>query len=546
LRWSAVLLAACATALTAPAASALAAGPAFAAAPCPADVFSPSVSIECGSITVPERRSRPQGPTITVAAAIVHAPTSAPTADPIVFLDGGPSFGAINSFAVDFYFGGASYVQDRDVILVDTRGTGLSQPRLGCPEFDEASDASWYSKPFADSRRAEEFTTAVAACRDRLRGEGVDLSAYDSAESAADLDDLRRALGYEQWNLVAWSADGILGLTYMRLFGAGIRSAIIDSGQSPQMLGPLDYARGNTEVLERVFAGCAANAACDATYPNIRALFFDLVHRLQHHPARISVPAFRPRPITMLVDGVWFYTDALYEMFPGNAFEPEHIHDLLSEIWRATHGDLAGVMRERAGSGPQTSDNDSFVAEGKTMSYLCRDVIGFITPSDIEQAARDVPELAPDILSPDYALPFGPSGCRIWGAGLADPVQHQPVTSAIPTLVLAGEFDSGGGVPPLITREIPRTLPNSFYYEFPAGAHGQLVDYNNASPCAREIAAQFLDAPTARPDSGCIAQLAPFDFTPPPDAAGMQPRSRRSAGASALAAVGVLRRPAPR
>jgi pimeloyl-ACP methyl ester carboxylesterase len=451
-----VLLGACAAAVTAPAAAAPAADPVFAPSPCPADLFSPVVSVECGSIAVPERRSRPQGPTITVAAAIVRAPTSAPKADPIVFLDGGPSFGAINSFAVDFYFGGASYVQDRDVILVDTRGTGLSQPRLGCPEFDRAGVSSWYSKPFAGSDPAEEFEAAVKACRDRLRRSGVDLSAYGSAESAADLDDLRRALGYKQWNLVAWSADGVLGLTYMRLFGAGIRSAIIDSGQSTQMLSALDYARGNTEVLERVFAGCTANAACNATYPNIRALFFDLVHRLQRHPARISVPAYEPRPITLRVDGVWFYTDALYEMFPGNAFEPEHIHDLLSEIWRATHGDLKGVMRERAGSGPQTSDNDSFVAEGKTMSYLCRDVIGFITPSDLQQAARDVPELAPEILAPGYALPFGPAGCRIWGAGLADPAQHQPVASSIPTLVLAGEFDSGGGVPPLITRQTSR------------------------------------------------------------------------------------------
>ena len=543
LRRAAMLLAASAWAAAGPGASALAAGPVFRPAACPSGVFAAELTVDCGSIAVPERRARPGGRTISVAAAIVRAPASRPKADPIVFVDGGPSFGAINAFATDFYFGGASYVQDRDVILVDTRGTGFSEPRLGCPEFDAASDAAWYSKPFVDADIREVYRAAVTACRDRLSRAGVDLAAYNSAESAADLDDLRRALGYKRWNLVAFSADGVLGLTYMRLYPAGIRSAILDSAQSNQMLGHLDYARGNTEVLERVFAGCAANAACDATYPNIRALFYDLVRRLQQRPATVSIPAFQPQPVTARIDGVWFYNDAIYGIFPGNAFEPQHIHDLLDEIWRATHGDLEGVMRDRFGSGPFLSENDVFVAEGKTMSYLCHDVVAFITRHDVEQAARDVPALAPAILDPDHPPPFSRAGCGIWAVGAADPAQHEPVSSTIPTLVLAGEFDGGGGVPPLITRQIPRTLPNSLYYELPAGGHGQLVDFSNGSPCARAIAAQFLAAPGRRPDARCIAALPPLDFTPPQDA-GIQHGSSRSLGA--VPAFGLPRGPARR
>lgn len=282
--------------LAGPAGAAIASAPVFRASPCPAEVFPPTVVVDCGTVAVPESRAQPHGRTIRVAAAIVRAPASRAKREPIVFLDGGPSFGAIASFALDYYFAGASYIEDRDVVLVDTRGTGLSQPRLGCPELDQASVASGYSKPFVDSSYVEDTGAALAACRDRLTRAGIDLSAYNSAESAADLDDLRRALGYRRSNLVAFSADGVLGLTYMRLHPDGIRSAIIDSGQSPQHLADLDYLRGNTEQLERVFAGCAASAACNATYPNIRALFFDLVHRLQKHPAVISIPPSTQSP----------------------------------------------------------------------------------------------------------------------------------------------------------------------------------------------------------------------------------------------------------
>ena len=86
----------------------------------------------------------------------------------IVFLDGGPSFGAISSFAVDDYFGGAAYARDRDVILVDTRGTGFSEPRLGCPEFDRAHVSTFYSKPFVGSSAVADLTRAIRACRGRL------------------------------------------------------------------------------------------------------------------------------------------------------------------------------------------------------------------------------------------------------------------------------------------------------------------------------------------------------------------------------------------
>jgi pimeloyl-ACP methyl ester carboxylesterase len=487
--------------------------PVFRPGLCPPGVFDATVDVQCGSMTVPERRSRPDGRTITVAAAVVHAPSSPPKRDPIVFLDGGPSFGAISPFALGSYFSGAAFAENRDIVLVDTRGTGFARPRLGCPEFDRADVSSFYSKPFVGSSYVRDFSDAVVACHTRLSATGTDLSAYNSAESAADLNDLRRALGYRRWNLLAISADGVLGLTYMRLYPKGIRSAIIDSGQSVQHLGELDYLRGLTQELERVFAGCAANPACNATYPGIRTVFFSLVDDLQEHPRVIALPDFTPQPVKLRVAGVDFYLDALFELFPGDRFAPETIHSLLSEIWRSAHGQLDAVYRERLGTGPVTNNTDTFFAQGKTMSYVCRDIVGFITRDDLSNAARDIPALGPYFRDPNFGLPVGPTGCRIRSVGVADPAQHQPVRSRIPTLVLAGEYD--GGVPPLIVRQIPPTLPNSFFYEFPAGAHLQLADYNVASPCARSIAGQFLDRPRRRPDATCLASVAPFDFTPP-------------------------------
>jgi len=138
------------------------------------------------------------------------------------------------------------------------------------------------------------------------------------------------------------------------------------------------------------------------------------------------------------------------------------------------------------------------------------------TTAEIHQAAHDVPALAALDLDPGFNLqqgdPASPAGCELWDVGRADPVQHQPISAKIPTLVLAGDFDLG--VPDFIVRQIPPTLANSFFSTFPASRHIQLGNFNHDSPCARSIAAQSLDSPRRQPDSSCIAALPQFDFTP--------------------------------
>lgn len=393
-------------------------------------------------------------------------------------------------------------------------------PRLGCPEFDEADEASFFAKPVYYARKpaVDAWSKALRDCRARMVGDGIDLASYDSTQSAGDLDDLRKALGYKKWNLIALSADGVLGLTYMRLYPEGIRSAVIDSGLPTQGHVGLDFWRGGQELLEKIFAGCAANAACNALYPGLRGSFYALVKQLNDHPAHVTIPDVGTgSPLQMSISGSFFFEDAVYGIFPGNPFEPEHIHDLLSELWRASHGELEQVYVERVSSpDPPVFDSDSGLARGKTESYRCRDSIGFMTKDDLKRAAADVPSMASVFLDRDYDLFEGgadsPAGCRIWDVGRADPVQHQPVSSTIPTLVLAGEYDIG--LTPYLARQIPPTLPNSTYVELPASAHIQLADFSSASGCGREIAGSFLDNPGKLPDTSCVAALPPFDFTP--------------------------------
>ena len=109
-------------------------------------------------------------------------------------------------------------LENRDLILFDQRGVGYSEPSLDCPEIVEASLANLESN-LNDDEWLRIDSDARQVCHNRLIAEGIDLSAYNSCQCGGDLDDLRRALGYDVWNLLGISYGTRLALTAMRDFG---------------------------------------------------------------------------------------------------------------------------------------------------------------------------------------------------------------------------------------------------------------------------------------------------------------------------------------
>jgi len=186
------------------------------------DGFVEGEDIECGYLLVPENRAKPGNtPTIELAFAIVYAPTEDVQPDPIIYLAGGPGGNAVAD--VESWLE-IPYLGDRDLILLDQRGTGYSLPSLNCPEVEAGEE---------EVEAGEDNGTE--ACRDRLIDEGVDLQAYNSAENAADVADLRVALEYDEWNLYGISYGTRLALTVMRDHPEGVRSVIIDSVYPPEV-----------------------------------------------------------------------------------------------------------------------------------------------------------------------------------------------------------------------------------------------------------------------------------------------------------------------
>ena len=359
------------------------------------------------------------------------------------------------------------WLSDRDEIIFEQRGTLYAQPKLDCPEVNAAKiiNATSSVDPKNAIRREVE---AAKVCHDRLVKEGIDLAAYDSAQSAADIEDLRRVLGYEKWNLYGVSYSSRLMLDVMRDYPAGIRSVVLESVLPPSVNYDEVGVDGAMRALKVVFANCAADAECAQAYPNLEEVFYDLVRRTNLSPIPFSIKlAGNSDTLTVKLTGNDITTWIIDYLLSVNA---EAIADAPLQIYRFADRDYR-ALKSYAESKMSEGGNFSW---GMRYSVWCREEMPFENRRKIAAQSRRYEGLR------GYTIQSSmPAICDVWGVPPAKPLENEPVTSNIPTLILAAEYDAY--TPPAWGQLTARTLRNSYFYEVPGVGHGP----GCSSTCAR-------------------------------------------------------------
>lgn len=473
---------------------------------CPFEVYE-GEDIECGYLIVPEDRTDPGTLQVELAVAILRSPNPNPAPDPILYLSGGPGDSALSE--VDLWLE-SPLLEDRDVILLDQRGTGYSIPTLNCPEIEDLD--------YLDFVTLDDEADAAAECSQRLTEEGVVLTAYNSATSAADVDALRRALGYDAWNLIGISYGARLALTVMRDYPQGIRSVILDSAYPPEVQAYETQAVHGLRAFEVLFADCAADPACAANYPDLHAVFLQQVANLNVNPVTVSVddPEYGDSydvDVTGddLSDELFnaLYDTVVIPYLPYMIYEAgQGRYEPLSQLMAGT---LGGDVPEFEAPDPLDSlqslvaslwgEEDFEDSEGAYYSVECREEVPFnaVPEAEAEADAADVPEVLRDSLLYDAYLMA--DACAVWGAGEAEAVESEPVQADIPTLVMAGEYDPI--TPPEWGRSAASHLTDVTFFEYPGVGHAAI----DGGDCPLDMAVAFLNDPTTPPDAGCIGQM---------------------------------------
>ncbi len=316
-------------------------------------------NVDCGYLNVPEDRTSDSSATIQLAFAIMYAPAAEVQPDPVVYLAGGPGGNAVGE--IDGWLD-IPYIQDRDLILLDQRGTGYSLPSLNCPEVEQG------------------LADATQACHDRLISEGVDLQAYNSAENAADVADLRVALGYDEWNLYGVSYGTRLALTVMRDDPDGVRSVVIDSVYPPEVNSWEEYGQNTADDFEKLFAGCAADPNCDAAYPNLEQTFADTVDQLNAEPVSYTgTDSTTGDSIDQELSGDTFI-DRVFQLLYSTESIP-YLPQVISEVANGNYAaldDLESGATLQAGFRQAPQAEDVSDSEGMNMSVECQEEVAFL------------------------------------------------------------------------------------------------------------------------------------------------------------------------
>lgn len=484
-------------------------GGAFRAAPCPLQLPQSVVEgqdIVCGYVTVPEEHGNSNGKTIRLAVAVIKSTGHDPALDPLVMESGGP--GASTLASVPSMLGWADLRAQRDIVLVEQRGTLYSGPDLLCKEV-LAFVVELFGQNFSDEEETTRGTKALTACRDRLVSQGVNLSAYDSLENAADIVMALTALGYDEFNFYGISYATMLAQHIMRDHPDRLRSVILDGVAPLSVNGFVQLPNSADRAFRLLFERCAADSVCNRHFPELETVFFDLVEELDKNP--VTVRFGSPRKFDVLMSG----DRLIWQLFTNLQRAP--IPLLPAGIYAMADGDYSLMT----GLGAPFLPN-SIVINGMATSVLCAE------EADYTEADYDLEGLYPQIATVirdgfdirDY--------CAVWNVEpLSDDVSA-PVVSDIPTLVISGEFDPN--TPPSAGSLVAETLSNSYVYTFPGIGHGALSD----SLCAQSITLDFLDDPTHEPDASCIARTSVRDtglqFLVPTDGVQLEPFTSEAYG----------------
>jgi len=433
----------------------------------------------CAKYEVFENRATKSGRKIPLNIVLLPSVNPKPVPDPLFYLAGGPG-GAATAYAPEKFIDGLR--RNRDVVLVDQRGTGESYP-LNCPSPGSREDMRGY---FGEQFPLER----IKACRTELE-KIADFTQYTTAIAMDDLDEVRAVLGYDRINVYGGSYGSTTSLVYLRQHGDHVRSVAVVGVAPPAAKIPLSFARGVQDSMNRLFADCAAEPACKAAYPNVAEEFKSVVAKFDNGPVEVEAG----NVYTKATQKVLVTRDAFVDAIRQLLYVPNAAAALPALIHLGANGNLGPIV----GTAFQVvSQIDARIARGMQLSVICAEDTPFITADDIKTTSANS-------FYGDARVRPTIKACSEWPHAKVPASFLDPVKSDVPVLLVSGALDPV--TPPWIAETVAKTL-----------SHSKLVVIQNAThssyECVENLIADFIDKGTTENlDASCVEKIRRPPFT---------------------------------
>jgi pimeloyl-ACP methyl ester carboxylesterase len=368
------------------------------------------VPAEFGTLLVPENRSDPQSNLIELAFVRFKSTAKTP-GPPIVYLAGGPGGSGIGTATGSRFPLFMALREIGDVIAFDQRGTGYSKPNLGCYErvslpLDVAPSREAVIKELRENARR-----CIFYWRDVQR---VDLTAYNTNESADDLEDLRKALGANQISLWSISYGTHLAFATMRRHPKSIHRAILAGTEGPDHTYKLPS--NIQKHLEDLAAVIKADPQIGKDIPDFLGLMKSVFDRLDSQPEAVEITDPDSKQKVKVIVNKFVIGTTVTARFPAL-------------FYRASKGDFTNPA--------QVWLSESRREIGSAMSYMM-DCASGQTAARRERIER---EAKGTLLEDIFNFPF-PSVCEEWKAPDLGDEFRSPLRSDVPVLFISGTLDA--------------------------------------------------------------------------------------------------------
>ena len=436
-----------------------------------------SAAAWCGSLEVPENRAEPQGRKIALKLAVLRSGAQVASPDMLAFLAGGPGQAATD------YAGQIGAMLEplrahRDILLLDQRGVGGSNA-LDCKADDKTANDDTGFDP-------AKLRAAAADCLKQVQSH-ADPRYYTTTDAVQDLDDVRKALGVPQFDLVGVSYGTRVAQQYAMRHADGVRSIVLDSVAPNEIALGQDFAANLDNALKLQFAQCEKTPACKSAFGDPYASLMKLRDALREHPHDYS---YRD-PVTFAAQTKHLNGPSLAGPVRMVAYSPETAALLPLSIAEGLKGDympLAGQTQVLTGDMADLAEN------AMQLSVICSEDADLLAPRPQDENKLLGNNLVNGIKA----------ACEVWPHETRPADFHTPLKTDKPVLILEGALDPV--TPPRYGEQVVKNLSNARLIVAKGQGHNVI-----GRGCIPKLVGDFVDKLDPKTlDAKCIDKLGPM------------------------------------
>ena len=434
---------------------------------------------KCGTLEVFENRATQNGRKIKLNILVLPASGQQREPDALFYFAGGPGSAATED-APGIAQILAGMRQRRDLVFVDQRGTGQSNP-LNCELFNSADPQSFLGSffPLEDVRK----------CREQLEPK-ADLTLYTTNIAMDDLDDVRAALGYDQINLYGGSYGTRAALVYLRRHPEHVRTVILHGVAPTNQFMPRTFPQDTERALQGVLSECEADEACHKAFPQVKVDAQRVLEQLLQSPARVEMqPRGSNDRVTITLNRNLAAEAVRYMLYSpaGASRVPLFLH-LAAEGNYVPLAQASHFFRQ------------NLVATGSNGMYLsvtCAEDLPFVK-------AEEAKQIGANTFLGSYRYDQQSAACGLWPRAMLGSKYAEPVRSDKPVLIMTGEWDPV--TPPSQGDAVAKALPNSLHIVVNDGAHG--LNGLQGVECLDRLMTQFVERGAVKDlDTSCTKNI---------------------------------------